>query len=167
MGIRIFNFPIAMVVDSESAQEVFEYSRRGLLDDLDAVIQKVHPDAYVAYDGSTAFLMACKNGHTRVCDVLLKAGANASARTDEGSTALILASGTGRADLVELVYRARPEDLHCTNEDGFTALDIARYYGHAETVLFLESQGAKCTDQLPTPEAGPSERWGYGVFDDM
>ncbi len=159
-----FNFPIAMVVDHESAQEIFEYSRRGLGEDLESVLHKVHPDTYVAYDGSTALLMACKNGHTQVCEMLLKQGANVSARTDEGSTALILAAATGRADLVCLVYDSRPDDVDETNEDGYTALDIARYYGHAEVVSFLEARSGS-SGATAAPATGPSEVWGYGVFD--
>jgi hypothetical protein len=77
---------------SESAQEIFEYSRRGMIADLLSVLGKAHPDDFVAYDGSTSFHMACKGGHHKICDLLLMHGADASLRTEDGSTALILAS---------------------------------------------------------------------------
>lgn len=165
VDIQKSNFQISarMVVDHETAQEIFEYSRRGLIEDLTEVVSKVHPDTYVAYDGSTALLIACKNGHTKVCELLLEQEADLSMRTEDGTTALILAAATGRADLVHLVHSRRPGDINEVNEDGFTPLDIARYYNHAEVVLFLEKNGG--VSGTVEQQSGPSEVWGYGVFD--
>lgn len=154
-----------MVADPETAQAVFEYSRRGLMEDLKDIVGKVHPDEYIAYDGSTALLIACKNGHTDICELLLKQSADISARTDEGSTALILAAATGKLGLVELIISNRPEIINETNEDGFTALDIARYYNHEAIVSWLESRGGKSGGASLEEPTGPSEVWGYGVFD--
>ena len=156
-------------MSSETSQEIFEYSRRGMLDDLRCVVSKEHPDSYVAYDGSTALLMASKNGHLSVCELLIQHGANPKMRTEDGSTALILACGTGSLALVEFLLLVCPSDLNESNEDGFTPLDIAKYYNHASIVTLLESKGG-ISSGIETPEdtefvAGPSEKWGYGVFD--
>ena len=82
------------------AQEIFEYSRRGMISDLLTVIEKANPDEYMAYDGSTALHMACKGGHNKICELLLLHGADASLRTEDGSTNLILASASGNLNLI-------------------------------------------------------------------
>jgi ankyrin repeat protein len=156
-------------MNSETSQEIFEYSRRGMLDHLRCVVTKEHPDSYVAYDGSTALLMASKNGHLSVCELLIQHGANPKMRTEDGSTALILACTTGSLNLVEFLLLVCPSDLNECNEDGFTPLDMAKYYNYTEIVSLLESKGGVASG-IETPEntevvAGPSEKWGYGVFD--
>ena len=166
---KLFSVELHHMVASEAAQEVYEYARRGRLEELMEVITTVHPDAYVAYDGSTAFIMACKRGDRSICEVLMKHGADISLRTEEGSTALHLAACSGSGRLVELLLAHRIVDLNETNEDGFTPLDLAKYYNHEEVVSVLVSHGAVASG-LITPdagevEAGPSEKWGYGVFD--
>jgi ankyrin repeat protein len=137
--------------------------------ELVSVLGNTHPDTYVAYDGSTALHMACKGGHHKICELLLLHGADPSLRTEDGSTALLLASATGNPALIEIIYKLRPEDINACNEDGFTAMDIAKYYNHDHIVSFLESRGGSFSG-IETPEveeiaAGPSEKWGYGVFD--
>ena len=158
-----------MVTTEETAQEVFEYARRGRYDDLLEVVDKVHPDTHVAYDGSTAFIMACKRGDRRVCEVLIKHGADVSIRTEEGSTSLHIAASAGCPELVNLLLSHRKHDLNERNEDGFTPLDMAKYYNHERVVSVLVSNGAVCsstaTPEAGEVEAGPSEKWGYGVFD--
>ena len=153
----------------EVAQEIFEYSRRGRLDDIRDIIGKIHPDTYVAYNGSTALLMACKNGHDAVCELLIAHGADASLRTDDGSSTLFLACCSGNVCLVQRLLILRKEDINATNEDGLTPLDMAMHYEHAEIVEILLRLGGQRSG-IETPEsgefeAGPSEKWGYGVFD--
>jgi len=156
-------------MSSEVAQEIFEYSRRGMLEDLQCVISKAHPDDFVAYDGSTALLMACKHGHFSVCKLLIHHGADPKLRTEDGSTSLLLAAATGSVDLIEFLLGLCTTDINECNEDGFTPLDIAKYYNHTAVVSLLESRGG-VSSGIETPEneefaAGPSEKWGYGVFD--
>ncbi len=153
----------------EVAQEIYEYSRRGRLTDLLNVVSKIHPDAYIAYDGSTALLMACKHGHVEVCRLLIEHGADPGMRTDEGSTALLLAACTGNAELVRLILEKRMCDINEWNEDGFTPLDLALHYSHSEIADILRAHGGR-SSAASTPESGevlggPSEKWGYGVFD--
>ena len=155
---------------TEAAQAIFEYARRGRMDDLLEYIDTAHPDEYVAYDGSTAFLIACKNGHTTVSEFLISKGADVSLRVDDGSTALLLAVSTGKIDLVCLLLKLRVCDLNESNEDGFTPLALARHYGHTEIIALLEFHGAELGATPSIPDSGeficgPTEKWGYGVFD--
>ena len=156
-------------MSSEIGQEIFEYARRGMLEELSTVVGKEHPDSFVAYDGSTAFLMACKQGHLSVCKLLLHHGADPKLRTEDGSTPLLLAAATGSQTLVEFLLDICVAEINEGNEDGFTPLDIAKYYNHTAVVSLLESRGGQSSG-IDTPEneefsAGPSEKWGYGVFD--
>jgi ankyrin repeat protein len=154
---------------AEAAQEIFEYARRGLLSNLESVIHMSHPDSYVAYDGSTALLMASKNGHFSVCELLLKFGADVSMRTDDGSTVLLLAASSGSEDLVRLLLNYRSVDINEPNEDGFRPLDIAKHYNYGGVIDLLSQNGAVesgiDTSGNGELEVGPSEKWGYGVFD--
>ena len=161
---------LPMVANSESAQELFEYARRGMISDLKEALSNAQPDAYVAYDGSTALLMACKNGHHQACQLLIEHKADLSLRTDEGSTALLLSATTGNHELVSLILSHRKCDVNETNEDGFTPVDIAKYYNHTHIIELLESHGGTYSSPAPPEDtaefnAGPSEKWGYGVFD--
>lgn len=154
----------------ETAQEIYEYSRRGRLSELECVLGKAHPDSFVGYDGSTALLMACKNGYLGVCELLVKHGADLSKRGDDGSSALLLAACSGNVDLVKYVLSFCANDINECNEDGFTPLDMALHYNKVEVVRMLESHGGFVSSCSTTPEAGemsacPSEKWGYGVFD--
>jgi ankyrin repeat protein len=153
----------------EVAQEVYEYARRGNVAEAERALAGAHPDAFIAYDGSTAFLMACKNGHVDVCKLLIKHGANTSLRTDEGSSGLLLACSSGNLALVELLIELHSADINSPNEDGLTPLDIALHYSHSEIADLLSKHGGTSSG-FSTPdsgevEAGPSEKWGYGVFD--
>ena len=158
-----------MNLTNETAQEVYEFSRRGRLDELSDIIKSVHPDKFLAYDGSTALLMACKNGHQAICELLVKHGADLSKRGDDGSSSLFLAVCSGNLGLVRFVLSQRPDDINECNEDGFTAMDMAVLYNYAEVMEELKSRGA-VRSGIETPETGefhavPSEKWGYGVFD--
>ena len=151
------------------AQEIFEYSRRGRIEEVREVLGRVHPDTYTAYDGSTALLMACKNGHDTICELLIQHGADPSLRTDDGSSSLFLACCSGNVCLVQRLLHARAEDINAFNEDGLTPLDVAMHYSHSEVVKLLIRNGGKpsgiVTPESGEVEAGPSEKWGYGVFD--
>lgn len=156
-------------MSDEVAQEIFEYARRGKLDALHNVIHLAHPDSFVAYDGSTALLVACRNGHLEVCKLLLAHGADAGVRSDDGSSALLLACCAGNHELVSLLLNDSRCCVNDSNEDGFTALDMALHYNHIHITDLLKCRGGVCSG-VTTPEtgeieAGPSEKWGYGVFD--
>lgn len=158
-----------MSSSDEAAQEIYEYSRRGKVTEVEKLLDSIHPDTYVAYDGSTACLMACKNGHRTICELLVNNGADLSRRIDDGSSSLFLSACSGDSDLVRFVLNHRSGDINECNEDGFTPLDIAAHYNHIEIVELLRSHGGVSSGLL-TPEvgevnAGPGEKWGYGVFD--
>ncbi len=78
--------------------------------------------------------------------LLLARGASVDARTDDGSTSLIVASEAGHLDVVRELL-ARGADANARSNDGFTALHQAGWKGHAEVVRELLSRGAAVNAQ--------------------
>mmetsp|Transcript_25161 Transcript_25161/g.72131 ORF Transcript_25161/g.72131 Transcript_25161/m.72131 type:complete len:698 (+) Transcript_25161:49-2142(+) len=179
----------------EPGYEIYEYSRRGALADLrEALHSGVKPDQYMAYDGSTAIVMAARCGHPKVVRELLASGANHEVRTDDGSTLLSHAVSGGSSEAVQAVLEAGVS-VDEANEDGVTPLILAAHYGlpavvellcdagadlaceapgwgtaldgaSGEAAASLERRGARRSDTgADQPLAVAAERFGYGCFD--
>eukprot|EP01047_Picozoa_sp_COSAG01_P033731 COSAG01_NODE_2496_length_7573_cov_15.650120_1_plen_1328_part_00 len=92
-------------------------------------------------DGSTAFLLACSNGHAECIAALAKAGCDTAARSSNGSTGLIHAACSGSAAAVEAVLSVGGVELEATTQNGFTAFLLACSKGHAECIAALAKVG--------------------------
>ena len=60
---------------------------------------------YRNYDGATAFMGACMEGHKDVVQLLLEhpEGIELNAKNDDGETALMIAYQSGHQDIVQLI----------------------------------------------------------------
>jgi aryl-alcohol dehydrogenase-like predicted oxidoreductase len=126
----------------EPGYAIYEYSRRGNLADLrDSLQQGAGPDKYMAYDGSTALIMAARQGHGHIVRELLAHNASPHVRTDEGSTVLSHAVSGGSVEAV-LAVLAAGVAVDEANEDGVTPLILAATYGLAQVVETLLDAGA-------------------------
>jgi ankyrin repeat protein len=76
------------------------------------------------YDWETALMMASKNGHKNIVELLLACGADVNAKTGFGETALFAATLTNQKEIVKLLL-AEGADINVKNLEGETALDIA------------------------------------------
>jgi ankyrin repeat protein len=105
--------------------------------------------------GATPFLRATESGDTTVMKLLVANGADPNIKLVDNTTALMLASGVGRADgstfewsesetleAVKLCLELG-NPLQGMNNAGLTALHGAAHRGSNETVEFLVSKGAK------------------------
>jgi len=109
----------------------------------------------VSLTGATPLLLAAEVNNTAAVRALLDAGANLKATTEQGTTALILASGGGTdiqrmrnpeersmaIDTVKLLVE-RGADVNAVGQYGWTALHAATYQGLTEVIDYLVSKGA-------------------------
>jgi uncharacterized protein len=124
--------------------------------DIDATGASV--DGRNPHDGATAVHEAAGGCHIAAVEALLDRGADIDAQKDDGTTALIAASGTrpvdydhlpfGTADpeapyiaMVRLLLR-RHADPSLADDHGDTALAVAREWGHAPIVDLFSSTRA-------------------------
>eukprot|EP00441_Pelagodinium_beii_P033319 CAMPEP_0197644768 /NCGR_PEP_ID=MMETSP1338-20131121/17634_1 /TAXON_ID=43686 ORGANISM="Pelagodinium beii, Strain RCC1491" /NCGR_SAMPLE_ID=MMETSP1338 /ASSEMBLY_ACC=CAM_ASM_000754 /LENGTH=706 /DNA_ID=CAMNT_0043218221 /DNA_START=23 /DNA_END=2143 /DNA_ORIENTATION=+ len=179
----------------EAGYDVYEYSRKGDLKSLREALQNgSKPDQYMAYDGSTALVMAARSGHGHIVGELIAQGADAQIRTEEGSTMLHHAVSGASSEAVKAVLNSKV-DPNVNNEDGVSPLVLAAHYGaldcvkllcdagadinldaegwgtpldgaEGEVADYLESRGAKRSEAGgDQPIAAAAERFCYGCFE--
>jgi ankyrin len=105
--------------------------------------------------GATPLLLAAASPDPKLMRMLIAAGADVKAKTKDGLTLLMLASGLDRgqdytdpekavsAEAVRVAFEAGATDVNSTAEDGLTALHGAAANGANGTVEFLVAKGAK------------------------
>ena len=100
-------------------------------------------------DGSTALMIASREGHLEVVKVLVESSkgglfsffkkGNINDKDNDGWTALIWASSKGHLEVVKYLV-SKGADINATDNKGFTALNKAKTNEVSE---FLKSKGAK------------------------
>jgi ankyrin repeat protein len=123
--------------------------------------------------GATPFLRAVESGDTTVMRLLVFNGADPNIKLADNTTALMLASGVGRADgstfewseeetldAVKLCLQFG-NSLQASNNAGLTALHGAAHRGSNETVEFLVQMGAKL--DVKDAEGRTPLHWAEGI----
>src|SRR5215813_2990221 len=93
-------------------------------------------------DGTTALHWAVVWNNEEAVALLLRAGANATARNRYGATPLSEAVSAGSAAMVEALLKAGADVKTLTTEDGETVLMTAARAGNANVVRLLLDRGA-------------------------
>lgn len=116
-------------------------AQAGHLDVVNAICDK---DTLEGADkqGWTPLIVAAANGHVKVVDRLLALGANASATTDYGRTALHWAAAKGRADCVVTLLK-KGGDVKAADRAGMTPLHLAAEHGHVAACVKLAAKNDK------------------------
>jgi uncharacterized protein len=122
-------------------------------------------------NGYSPLFLASREGQSSVVEALLKAGAEADARSSTGSTPLMLAAASGNVEAVRLLLDARADPTAKETARGQTALMFAAAYNRVGAVELLTQRGAdvgatsKVVDlyELTREEAAaPAARAGAG-----
>ncbi|XP_069787505.1 ankyrin repeat and SOCS box protein 3 isoform X2 [Narcine bancroftii] len=94
------------------------------------------------FEGETALHLAAKHGHLEIVRILLQAGANPDAITNENVTPLFLATEKGYIAVVRILlkYGARINGFHSACL--WSVVHQAAYQGHLEVLKFLLGKGA-------------------------
>ena len=93
-------------------------------------------------EGSTALMLASKDGHEQVVQTLLLAGANVNIQDNEGWTALMRASERNHLAIVNTLIQ-EGADPNLQKSNGSNALMIASFGGHYDIVQVLLQQQQK------------------------
>ena len=124
-------------------------------------------------DGLTALMQAALGGHTKLCELFIKEGAdvNISAEGEgdiNGFTALMGACAAGHIEIVKLLLEKKPlspsdvleipnffegrerANINATDHQGFSALIMASFFGYTEIVKMLIDAGADVNAETKT-----------------
>ena len=93
-------------------------------------------------DDETALHLAAKGGYKDVAELLLAAGAEVDAKSDEGKTPLWSAAGLGGENMVELLL-ARGANVNAKDSDNWTPLDRAAAKDEKGVVELLRQHEGK------------------------
>ena len=93
---------------------------------------------------NTPLHLAVLNGHTEMCSVILKKGANPNQQNCEGHTPLHLATQKGHSNICQLLLD-NDADIEATDHEGNTALHVAASCGHTDIYDLLLNQGKRKT----------------------
>lgn len=94
-------------------------------------------------DGTTALHWAVRANDLEMTEMLLKAGAKASAANQSGATPMLLASMNGSAAILERLIQAGADPNASVSETGDTPLMMAARTGKVDAVKVLLDHGAK------------------------
>lgn len=92
--------------------------------------------------GETALRIACMNNDLPIARFLLDKGADVNMADAEGKSPLSRAAGEGFNALLKLLLAAPGIDVDAQKLDGDTALRLAVFYNHLESVRLLLDAGA-------------------------
>jgi uncharacterized protein len=82
---------------------------------------------------------AAGTGNIELVQLLISSGADVNSVGEEGVTPLMTASGSGSIEIVKLLVEHGAR-IDATRVDGwYTALHLARYYGHTDVCQYLEN----------------------------
>ncbi|XP_067654205.1 uncharacterized protein [Haliotis asinina] len=94
------------------------------------------------WNSRTPVMRAAESGHRDVVEFLVSRGADVSLVDGYGDNVLHFACRGGDLETVKLILSMNVVDINARNNDGKTAADYARDFGHQRLLNLLVSRGA-------------------------
>jgi len=134
---------LAVGVAPADDEPIIDATKRGDVEEVQALIQQ-GADVNEAYgDGMTALHWAAERGDLMVAEVLIAAGASVEAGTRIGHyTPLHIAAKAGRPEVVAALIEAGVDVNVATTNSGATPLHLAASAGSADVIRLLVQHGA-------------------------
>ncbi|XP_070575120.1 ankyrin repeat domain-containing protein 35-like [Ptychodera flava] len=128
---------------------------------------RMNPRQRAAWIDERAFIALCiasHRGNTNLVTKLIDAGADVTAKTPNGRTALHIAAAQGKNNCVEILLN-RGAKIDDPDENGQTPLTIAAAWGHksCERQIFLYQWQQRAAKQKPIKDDG--KRMAHQIFD--
>lgn len=128
-----------------SYEDSLDSARLGRVSQLSMLLDRgIDPDTVDAFNNSL-LIIAARENHPDVVELLVTRGARISYRNEAGDSALMLASLRGNQAIAERLLYAGAE----VNHEGWTPLMYAAFEGHAELVDLLIRAGADVNAKAP------------------
>jgi uncharacterized protein len=119
-------------------------------------------------NGMTPLFLACRNGSSRMVEILLQAGADANQPDTLGTTPLMIAAAAGNPDAVKVLIEHGAGVNAKESAHGQTALMFAAALNRAAAIQVLMAHGAdaKVTTKVVKPERVRVDEEGKPVLDE-
>jgi ankyrin repeat protein len=94
-------------------------------------------------NGYTPLMIAAKNGHIDIVDLMINTGVDVNTQASDGKTALFLAAQNGHSNVVRRLLMVKNIYLNILDQFGHTPVSIARQNGHNDIVQYIAAKQYK------------------------
>ncbi|CAB0041921.1 unnamed protein product [Trichogramma brassicae] len=123
-------------------EDIFQWCREGNAMQVRVWLDDTENDMNQGDDhGFSPLHWCCKEGHSKLAELLVSRGARINATNRGDDTPLHLASAHGHREIVQLLLKHKA-DVNVTNEHGNTALHYACFWGYEAVAEDLVAAGA-------------------------
>lgn len=141
------------VADNRGWMPIHEAAYHNAVECLQMLIHTDSSENYIktkTFEGFCALHLAVSQGHWKVTQILLEAGADPNATTLEETTPLFLAVESGQIDVLKLLLQHGANVNGSHSMCGWNSLHQASFQGNAEAIKLLLKQGAdrECQDDF-------------------
>ncbi|ERE87659.1 guanylate-binding protein 6 [Cricetulus griseus] len=141
------------VADNRGWMPIHEAAYHNSVECLQMLIQTDPSEKYIktkTFEGFCALHLAVSQGHWKITQILLEAGADPNATTLENTTPLFLAVESGQIDVLKLLLQHGAKITGFHSMCGWNALHKASFQGNAEIIELLLKHGTdlECQDDF-------------------